>query len=145
MGKSILWYQPQDPREDDVVFLNGTRLTEVAAIQDNFHIIAHLTDVKINKRSPWCGMADGYFFVKGVLDAKDNHGRTMVFLYATDRPDPQDACREELRAAGLKMSADTAKCLKRRKNRLLNKFLTKFWSFAIFGLIAIIALILLFS
>ena len=140
MAKSILWYQPEDPRADDVVSLNGERLTEMAAIQENFRIIAHLNDVVIKKRSPWCGMVEGYFFFKGVLDAKDNHGRTMVFLYATDHKYPQAACYAELAAAKLEMSADTIACLKRCKKRLKKTM----WGIT-FSIIAIILLILLFA
>ena len=115
MSKSILWYQPQDPRQDDVIFLNGERLTNKQDIQDNFRIISSTISKVSKKETPGCGKVKGYFFLKGYLDQKDNVGRTMSFIYVTDNEDYDSSCVAELKAAGLEMSAKTVVCLQDRK------------------------------
>lgn len=111
MSKSILWYQHQDPKQDDVISFNGEILTDKNDIQEKFQIINYLVNETINKRAPWCGMVKGYFFMKGYLNSKDNIGRAMSFLYATDQKDYKISCIEELKARGFQMSADSEKCL----------------------------------
>lgn len=119
MNKSILWYQHQNPKEDDVVFLNGEKLVNRHEIQENFEIISIAANKAIGKPTPWCGMLNGCFFLKGFLNSKDNIGRTMSFLYLTNNKDYKSACVAEISTAGLIMSEETKKCLyNQKRNRL---------------------------
>lgn len=111
MSKSLLWYQHQDPKQDDVMFLNGKMLTKQCDIQENFRIISLVTNKAIEKPTPWCGRINNLFLLKGFLNSNDNIGRIMSFLYITDNMDYRSSCITELHAAGLAMSKETENCL----------------------------------
>ncbi len=140
MSKSILWYQPQDPKLDDIIFLNGERLKNKQDIQDNFYIICSAVNKVSNKETPWCGIVNGYFFLKGYLDMKDNVGRTMSFIYVTDSEDYESSCVAELKAAGLEMSAQTVVCLFDKKRIM---FPPKWLVIVLLAILSIIFIIIL--
>lgn len=124
MNKSILWYQHQDPKQDDVMFFNGKKLTKQSDIQENFNIISVLTNKAIEKPTPWCGRINNLFLLKGFLNSNDNIGRVMSFIYVTDNKDYNSSCKKELYAAGIAMSDDTENCLFHRFRRdRRNKYL----------------------
>lgn len=125
MSKSLLWYQHQDPKQDDVMFLNGKMLTKQCDIQENFSIISFVANKAIEKPTPWCGRINNLFFLKGFLNSNDNLGRMMSFIYITDNKDYRASCITELRAAGLAMSKETENCLSEKYIRYrCKKYLT---------------------
>lgn len=145
MSKSILWYQHQDPKQDDVVFLNGDKLVNQNDIQENFRIINLIANKAIENSTPWCGRINGYFFIKGLLNSKDNIGRTMSFLYVTDNKDYKSSCIAELKAAEVEISDETKNCLYNKCNSDVRKkhFITIFYVIGL--LIAFTYLYMLFT
>ena len=83
MGTGILWYQPASLSEQDVIIHNGERVEDALKCAEYFGLIKQQADYVLKKNSPWCGKVRNFFFMKGNLDAKDELGRTMSFMYIT--------------------------------------------------------------
>ncbi len=113
MGTSILWYQPASLSEQDVIIHNGERVEDALKCAEHFGLIKQQADYVLKKNSPWCGKVRNFFFMKGNLDAKDELGRTMSFMYITDLPNPKEALKHDLERAGLGLASSSENCLNR--------------------------------
>ena len=113
MGTSILWYQPASLSEQDVIIHNGERVEDALKCAEHFGLIKQQADYVLKKDSPWCGKVRNFFFMKGNLDAKDELGRTMSFMYITDLPNPKEALKHDLERAGLGLASSSENCLNR--------------------------------
>ena len=113
METSILWYQPARLSEQDVIIHNGERVEDALKCAAYFGLIKQQADFVLKKNSPWCGKVRNFFFMKGNLDAKDELGRTMSFMYITDLPNPKEALKHDLERAGLGLASSSENCLNR--------------------------------
>ncbi len=115
MGTSILWYQPEKLNEPDVVVFNGKRLPEGDECSARFDQLYEISSKAIKHRTPWCGKVEGYYFVKGYFDARDEKGRLLPFMFISSAGrDGKIALDRELNALGYRMTADTIRAIKRQ-------------------------------
>lgn len=114
MTRNILWYQPPTLGNKDVVVLNGKVLPEGYECDKSFHYLNVFSDKSIKHKSPWCGIVDGHFFIKGHLDATDVKGRLLPFMFVSDEKDGHQALLRELKAIGYDMTLNTKKCIKKQ-------------------------------
>lgn len=113
MGTSILWYQPERLNEQDVIIHNGERVEDALKCVEHFSLIKQEADFVLKKESPWCGKVHNFFFMKGSLDAKDELGRTLSFMYITDLPNPKEALQSDLERNCLRLTSSSENCLNR--------------------------------
>ena len=114
MTRNILWYQPPMLEENDIVVLNGKILPEGKECDKNFHDLKFFSDKCIKHKSPWCGKVEGLFFIKGHLDAQDEKGRLLPFMFVSDEKDGHQALLRELKVIGYEMTLNTKKCIKKQ-------------------------------
>ena len=136
MGTSILWYQPERMDDQDVIIYNGERVEDALKCAEHFGLIKQQADYVLKKNSPWCGKVRNFFFMKGNLDAKDELGRTMSFMYITDLPNPKEALKHDLELAGLGLASSSENCLNR--NSRLTTFQIALISIAILTIVTLI-------
>lgn len=115
MRTSILWYQPEKLNDPDVVVFNGKRLPEGDECSARFNQLYEISSKAIKHRTPWCGMVEGYYFVKGYFDARDEKGRLLPFMFiSSGEKEGKKALERELNALGYGMTADTISAIKRQ-------------------------------
>lgn len=111
MSNSILWFQPANLTEEDIVTYNGKKLTSGIERNAKFKQLQNIADKAISKKQPWCGHINNYVFVKGNLDGKDERGRLLSFMFATDEKDYVSALSRELSVIGYQMNDLTEQAL----------------------------------
>ena len=117
MEKSILWYQPAELSEKDVVTSKGQVLTDSNDIRNKFRLLKETAEHVIGEKKPWCGMVNNLFFLKGYLNDVDKIGRQLSFMYLTDAKSDQEIpelLQSELNAIGYDMDEQTKACLDNR-------------------------------
>lgn len=121
MKTNILWYQPEELNNDDVVISNGKILPKDIEYNKCFRQLMEVSDVAIHHKSPWCGIVNGFFFVKGWFDALDKRGRKLPFMFVSDEKNGYNALIRELNRIGYKMDQSTGSSVKRRNVVLYSK------------------------
>ena len=74
--------------------------------------------------------------MKGNLDARDELGRTMSFMYITDLPNPKEALKHDLERVGLGLASSSENCL--NGNSRLTTFQIALISIAILTIVTLI-------
>lgn len=138
MKTNILWYQPEELNNDDVIISNGKILPKDIEYNNCFRQLMKVSDVAIHHKSPWCGIVNGFFFVKGWFDAIDKGGRRLPFMFVSDEKDGYKALICELNRIGYKMDHSTKNSVKRRNVSLYSKIAV------IISIIIIIILIIVY-
>ena len=121
MKTNILWYQPEELNNDDVIISNGKILPKDIEYNKCFRQLMEVSDVSIHHKSPWCGIVNGFFFVKGWFDALDKRGRKLPFMFVSDEKNGYNALIRELNRIGYKMDQSTGSSVKRRNVVLYSK------------------------
>lgn len=121
MKTSILWYQPEELNNDDVIISNGKILPKDIEYNNCFRQLMKVSDVAIHHKSPWCGIVNGFFFVKGWFDSLDKKGRRLPFMFVSDKKDGYKALICELNRIGYKMDHSTENSVKLRNVSLYSK------------------------
>lgn len=104
---NILWYQPEVLSEQDIVILNGNRLENGIERNEAFDKLKKVADRAIGKKRPWHGYLDGYYFVKGSLEKKDERGRPLSFMFISDDEDGKKQLYKLLRDIEIDLSPET--------------------------------------
>lgn len=138
MKKNILWYQPEKLNDDDVIIVNGNRISRGNDFTEYFRELKLLSDKAIKYNSPWCGYLSNTFFVKGYFDAVDEHGRNLVFMFLSEERDGIQELYKTIDLLGYHLTNETSNCLKRR-----GVCISKGLLFAVPIIIVIITIILL--
>lgn len=115
MKKNILWYQPEKLNDDDVIVVNGEKISTGNAYTEYFRELKLLSDKAIKYNSPWCGNISNTFFVKGYFDAVDEHGRNLVFMFLSQESDGRQELYKTIDLLGYHLTTETSNCLKRRE------------------------------
>ena len=118
MKKNILWYQPEKLGNDDVVVLNGSKLSNGVEYDKCFDSIKRFSDIAIKHESPWCGMVNGIYFVKGWFSAVDEKGRKLSFMFMSEEKDGYQALVRELKSLGYSLDNKTEECVKKQSSKL---------------------------
>lgn len=114
MKKNILWYQPEKLNDDDIIVVNGEKISKGNAYTEYFRELKLLSDKAIKHNSPWCGYVSNTFFVKGFLDAVDEHGRNLAFMFLSQETDGIQELYKTIDLLGYHLTTETANCLKKR-------------------------------
>lgn len=80
-------YQPALLSEPDVVCKNNSLLTEPKEREETYDKIVRLFEKTGPAQYPWVGKIEGLYVVRGLFSAKDELGRVLVFLFASDQKD----------------------------------------------------------
>ncbi len=81
---------------------------------EEMQIIVGLTFRTGKHRSPWCGIVNGYVFIKGYFENKDDSGNEMSFAYClrtTHIKDGIASFSHDIKKLGYKVNAGTKTCL----------------------------------
>ena len=62
---SVLWYQPFDPSEADVVVMNGVRKNPGSERSEAFDLLYKKSNIALGHKTPWLWLYWQYFFAKG--------------------------------------------------------------------------------
>lgn len=115
---NILWYQPAILAEQDVIIYNGNKLDDVMQSTTAFSKLKEVSEKALGKNQPWHGEINGYYFAKGTLDARDERGRLLSFMFISDEKDGKQALMDTLQPLGFNMTPDTMQCLEENSRRL---------------------------
>ena len=121
MGINILWYQPEELNNDDIIIYNGKILPKDIEYNKCFRQLMQVSDVAIHHKSPWCGIVKGFFFVKGWFDALDKNGRKLPFMFISNEENGYKTLICELNRIGYRMDYGTGKSVKYRNVALYSK------------------------
>ncbi|MBR6869761.1 MAG: hypothetical protein IKM93_08095 [Bacteroidales bacterium] len=141
---NYLLYQPAILADADRVYLNGDLVEEAPRRSEVYDTIVSLFNKMDNSLYPSLDKVDGFYLLRGLFDAKDEKGRTLSFLFASD----SDKCIDELSAIaktiGYRIDASTLNkteaFLQRNKK---NRDAVKYISLTLLGVIIILILLLL--
>lgn len=101
--------------------------------------IVKLTYLAGKHKSPWCGIVNGCFFIKGFFENKDDRGNEMTFSYSADINSPDEGKRiflSDIESLGYKVNEATSLCLKSQSK-------TNKMSYIVIAAIIVIFLIIL--
>ncbi len=121
MKINILWYQPEELNNDDVIISNGKILPKDIEYNKCFRQLMKVSDMALHHKSPWCGIVNGFFFVKGWFEALDKKGRKIPFMFVSNEKDGYKALICELNRIGYIMDHSTESIVKRRNFSLFSK------------------------
>ena len=114
MDKNVLWYQPAELREHDVILVNGEKVPSGSEYDRYFDELKIASDEVIHHKTPWCGYVSGVFFVKGYFDKTDEHGRPLVFMFISNMQDGRVELLTTIEKLGFKLTPETSQCLERK-------------------------------
>ena len=84
---NYLLYQPALLSEPDVVYKNSSLLTEPKEREEIYGKIVRLFEKTGHAQYPWVGKVDGLYVVRGLFSSRDEQGRVLAFLFASDQKD----------------------------------------------------------
>ena len=77
-------FQPASLTEPDRVYRNGELLEQSSDRSQVYDKIVSLFRKGGQSSYPWIGKVRSFYLVRGLFDAKDEAGRTLSFLFASD-------------------------------------------------------------
>lgn len=115
-NKNILWYQPETLKDNDVIVFNGNKILQKSDYSRYFQELKRISDKRIGRKAPWCGRIEGFYFVKGYFDAKDEKGRMLNFLFISNEKDGFTALTREVQNLNYKLTEETARIAKSKNS-----------------------------
>ena len=119
--KRILHVLAAKPGGGSAIYVNGV---EKQRESEEMQEIVELSFYAGKHKSPWYGKINGYFFVKGFFDNKDDQGNEMTFSYCANTQSLVEGKRvllSDLEATGYKLNNETLQCLDTQPNKLSTK------------------------
>lgn len=104
---NFLLYQPALLSEPDKVYLNGTLLEDTSKRREVYDTIVSLFNSIGTKTYPWFGKAGDFYVLRGLFDAKDEKGRTLSFLFASDNVNYQEELTSISKTIGYNVDSKT--------------------------------------
>ena len=140
---NYLLFQPASITEPDRVYRNGKLLEQSSERSQEYDTIVALFRKGGQSSYPWIGKVRSFYLVRGLFDAKDEAGRTLSFLFASDN----DVFKNELIdiADSINFSVDA------QTYQAIDKFLSgrekkkKTWKYITFFLIVVFLITLIFA
>lgn len=139
---SVLWYQPFDPSEADVVVMNGVRKNPGSERSEAFDLLYKKSNIALGHKTPWCGFIGQYFFAKGFIINENR--KVSSFLYITKKEagkkitDYKLKMREDFKKESLIFDESTEQYITRKTNPSMK------WITVSAVILIIISLILLY-
>lgn len=76
----VLFYQSERLQDEDYVLVDGQRKVHEVAGEEMRQLLS-LAHQALRHPEPWIGSFGDCYFIKGFLDAEDELGRRMTFMY----------------------------------------------------------------
>lgn len=118
---NYLLFQPASLLEPDKVYLNGRLVEDVSKRREVYDKIVLLFNSIGTKTYPWFGKAGGFFVLRGLFDVKDEKGRTLPFLFASDNENFQDELKSLSIKVGYNIDRSTLNIIDNPSNYLEKK------------------------
>ena len=80
-------YQPASLIEPDMVYYNGVLIDDSYQRGEVYDRIVAIFNKVNNNTYPWLGKTGKFYTMRGLFDVKDEKGRNLAFLFASDNPD----------------------------------------------------------
>lgn len=119
--KNILWYQPANLKDADVIACNGEVINDNLMRSLLFKELKSVASNVMRFERPWCGNVDGHYFVKGSFDAMDERGRTLSFTYMSDMLDNKDGLIKDVKTLGFTLDKKTQDCISKTSRYITYK------------------------
>lgn len=123
---NYLLFQPEVLTDKDRVYRNGQLLNETKEYSATYNRIVSLFEKAGNYNYPWMGKYAGFYVLRGLFNRKDEKGRTLSFLYASNSMDVKAELQELSCKIGYEVSGATYQTIEgfmesARKKRLIGK------------------------
>lgn len=141
---NYLLYQPASLTEPDKVYLNGFLIEDATKRGEIYDKIVAIFNRLGNNTYPWIGKSESFYVLRGLFEARDEKGRTLSFLFASDSPNFRKELDDISKTIGYgitKSTNDTVKdfCIKDAKRKSAIKYI----SFTTIGIIVVTIISLL--
>lgn len=139
-----LLYQPASLTEPDKVYLNGALINDAAKRGEVYDKIVAIFNRIGNNNYPWFGKSGTFYVLRGLFEARDEKGRTLSFLFASDSLNFRKELDDISKTIGYgitKSTYDTVEdfCVKDAKRKSAIKYI----SFSVIGIIVVTIISLL--
>lgn len=104
---NFLLFQPASLSEPDKVFYNGELIIDNTARGEIYDTIVSIFNKISTNSYPWFGKSGQFYVLRGLFEAKDETGRTLSFLFASDSENYQEELSTLSRIIGYKIDAQT--------------------------------------
>lgn len=143
---NYLLFQPALLSEPDKVYLNGKLVEDISERREVYDKIVSLFNSIGGKTYPWFGKAGVFFVLRGLFDVKDEKGRTLSFLFASDNENYQDELKSISKTIGYNIDQSTLNIIDNpsnylEKKRSIFKYICIFLTIISIVLITIISLL----
>ncbi len=123
---NFLLFQPEILTDDDRVYKNGQLLNGSPEYSATYDKIVSLFEKVGNNNYPWLGKYDGFYVVRGLFNKKDEKGRTLSFLFASNSNDVKTELQELSCKIGYEVSDSTFQTIDHfmgsaKKKQLINR------------------------
>lgn len=104
---NYLLFQPATLSEPDRVYLNGELIEDSLKRSEVYDKIVSIFKKTNSSGYPWFGKSGAYYVLRGLFESKDELGRTLSFLFASDGQDFIDELSSISKTVGYKVDAQT--------------------------------------
>lgn len=112
MNKSIMWYQPANLHDPDVILIDGEIAEDGEARQKCFDEYSEFAKAVVDKSRPWCGRIGDCFYIKGSLNQVDQKGRLLSFDFVSKYDCWKDQYKQCINTIGIVPTRETDASLK---------------------------------
>lgn len=121
MDNNILLVLSAKPEGGSALFVNGI---ESHTGSKEMQKILELSYLAGKHKSPWCGIINDCFFIKGYFDNKDENGNEMTFSYCVTTKSLEEGKKaffDYVKVLGYKANAASVQCLETqpKKNKTI--------------------------
>ena len=135
---NYLLFQPEILTNKDRVYKNGQLLNETKDYSATYDMMVSLFENAGNASCPWMGRHSGLYVLRGFFNTKDEKGRMLSFLYASNGKDVKDELKKLSCQIGYEVAGSTYQTVDRYMELAKKKRLTSI--FAIISIVVIISL-----
>lgn len=137
-------YQPASLTEPDKVYFNGVLIDDAAKRGEVYDKIVAIFNKLGNNTYPWFGKSGTFYVLRGLFETRDEKGRTLSFLFASDSPLFRKELEAISKAIGYSITKNTNDTIADFFiNESKKKSAIKYISFAAIGIILITIISLL--
>lgn len=122
---NYLWYQPSSFSQRDEFLINGEPVEDVAKRSAFYDEVSRLFNGIDGNASFWCGrskVSRSFYLLKGLFKTKDEAGRFLAFMFASDNRDFRAELEDISRIIGQEVQPETQDAIeafmKREESRI---------------------------
>lgn len=121
---NYLLFQPEVLTEKTRVYKDGQLLNNTKEYNATYERIISLFERAGNPNYPWMGKYAGFYVLRGLFNTKDEEGRILPFLYATNSNDVKNEVQEISSKIGHEVASATYQTIESFAKSTKNKRLT---------------------